>query len=147
MTLMGGKRHAGVGMNRAQKGQRSKAEIVAVESEGDDEVEEAELDAPDPPLPVIESAAPLEINASSIETSAQVVQRVFDEKLVEKKDAISKAQHELEIQERSWLRVKETYVDSRTYSRWDEPSVVKRVEERMLAADIALGKARARVIQ
>ena len=69
------------------------------------------------------------------------------QQLVDAKVAVRAAQHDVNKKERKWDRVKKSYLDNDKYSRWDEPSVVARVELRLLRADIGLGKARAVLVQ
>ena len=120
---------------------------VEVESQSDDEVEDAPPAAapPAPPLPVLEPP-PLAL----VEAVAAVVPSAaarLKQQLVDAKVAVRAAQHDVDKKERKWERVKKSYLDNDKYSRWDEPSVVARVEQRLFRADIDLGKARAVLVQ
>ena len=133
-------------MNRAKKSIRSLAKPAAVESTDDGEVEEEDLDAPAPPLPAIEPPPSAELDGLSCEGWKSALGAIIT-RFTLAKDAVSEAKVNLAKEERKWQRVKETYTDSYTYSRHDAPSVVKRVEDRLMTADMELGKARAVLAQ
>ena len=47
---------------------------------------------------------------------------------------------------RRWHKAKATYITSGKYSRYDEPSIVKRVEQRLFKADCELASSRAHIL-
>ena len=150
MTPMPGKRHTGVGMQRAKKKKVVPAATVEDESQSDDEVEDAPpASTPSAPPPCIGTTAPCvggSCGSSGAVSSGQVEARL-KRQLADAKVAVRAAQFDVDKKERKWERVKKSYLDNDKYSRWDEPSVVARVELRLFRADIGLGKARAVLVQ
>ena len=57
------------------------------------------------------------------------------------------AKKHFEKVKRSWERKKRTYLESEKYSPWEQPSIVKRVRQRLVDADVELGEAWADWIQ
>ena len=58
-----------------------------------------------------------------------------------------RARHRAAKKLRRWHKAKTTYITSGKYSRYDEPSIVKRVEQRLFKADCELASSRAHVVQ
>ena len=106
-------------MHRAKKKKVVPVATVEVESESDDEVEDAPPAPPAPPLPVLEPP-PLAL----VEAVAAVVPSAaarLKQQLADAKVAVRAAQFDVDKKERKWERVKKSYLDNDKYSRWDEP--------------------------
>ena len=145
MTPMGGRRHKGIGINRAKKKTVLPVAPVIDESESDDEADDEPPAPPAPPLPATEPPPPAAVEA--VEGKTPKAAASFRKHLARAKAAVRVAQHEVAKKERKWERVKKTYMDKDIYSRWAERSVVQRVEQRLFRADIELGRARAVLVQ
>ena len=134
---MGGKRHKGIGFNRARKKRVVEAEPApaAVES-----INGAEIPAPMPPsqspCPSQEHA---QVQASAPAPSAGMDPRdeVFERALVAHRNYMKA--------KRAWNRSFKTHYGSHTYSMWDEPSVVERCLQRMRQADTQLKETEAKL--
>ena len=85
------------------------------------------LEDPEPPAPPQQSPA----GGSSLEL-----------RLWAAKVKLQDAKKDVKKFEKKWEKVRQTYVESGKYSRYDPPSVVQRVEGRLLKADGDLANAR-----
>ena len=92
---------------------------------------------PPPPAPLVDAALAQEPNAA--------VDLYLH--LERAREAESAARRLAAKKLRRWHKAKVTYITSGKYSRYDEPSVVKRVEQRLFKADCELALSRAQVVQ
>ena len=140
---MGGKRHKGVGFNRPKKKKVLAVEEVSIEAEeSEDEPDLTQGQAPEPepsPPPSPEPAPPTRDETKQIRSGFAKAH------MAKAREQLCEAERKLQVSERRWKKKKQTYHHSGKYSVWDQPSIVKRVEQRLFDADIELGKARALV--
>ena len=146
---MGGKRHKGIGMNRAKKKKVLAGAVVVSSAPVNEEAEEDEDEdaapnpsPPDPPPP----PPPAQLVEAASAQVASAADSLY-EHLERAKEAEAAARRHCAMKLRRWQKAKTTYIDSGNYSRYDEPSIVNRVEERLWKADVELATARARVAQ
>ena len=144
---MGGKRHRGIGFNRARKKKvtavAAGASSVVSNEESDDSEDEGEAPDTSPPSP---PPAPPPASLIELPTAQESSAKPsLYEHLQSARVAEAKAREHAAKKLRRWHKAKETYVTSGNYSRYDEPSVVKRVEDRLWKADVELATARAHV--
>ena len=146
---MGGKRHKGIGMNRAKKKKVLAGTAVVLSASVDAEAEEDESDdvgpnitPPDPPPP----PPPVQLVEAASMQVASAADSLY-EHLARTQEAEAAARRQSAKKLRRWHETKATYILSGNYSRYDESSVVKRVEQRLWRADVELATARARVVQ
>ena len=140
MSPMGGRRHKGVGMNRAKKKKMAQPEVVEEESASEEEAEPEDW-TPPPQSPPLMPVPELEVEgvAAGAPTAASTMQ----ERLVCARAAARAALRTVKKKERRWDRAKKTYCESGKYSFYDFPSVKKRVEVRLFIADVEFGEAQA----
>ena len=135
---MGGKRHKGIGFNRPKKKKVEPAEEVSIEAEeSEDEPDLTREPPPEPeplPPPSPEPAPPTHAEAKEISASGALGH------LRKARDQLREAERRLQVSERRWNKKKKTYHDSGKYSVWDQPSIVKRVEQRMFDAEHGAGQ-------
>ena len=103
---MPGKRHKGVGMNRAKKKKVVTVATVEEESESDDEAEDDPQAPPAPPLPTLEPPPPALVESVAAEVPSAAIQ--FKQQLAEAKAAVRAAQRDVNKKERKWERVKKS---------------------------------------
>lgn len=129
-----GKRHKGIGMNRPNNKKVVISAPVVEELGDDDEAEGEEEEAPEPlpPAPPPPPAAQLERVAAKEPTAVGLLK----ERLASYEAAMSAAQTAIEKQHKKWLRARKTYKLSGKYHLFDVPSIVTRVRNRLLDADI-----------
>ena len=145
---MPGKRHKGLGMNRAKKKKAVPVATVEEEAEFEEEAEDAPDAPPAPPPPHI--GTPAARTGESCGSWRAVIRGQIGAGAGGRKGrkaAVRAAQHDVNKKERKWERVKKSYLDNEKYSVWDVQSVVQRVEMRLFRADIELGRARAVLVQ
>jgi hypothetical protein len=143
---MGGKRNKGVGQARPNKKKRTPllpaAEVSMEAEESEDEPDLTQEPPPEPepsPPPSPEPAPPTRDETKQIRSSGAKA------RMAKAREQLREAECQLQVSERRWKRKKQTYHHSGKYSVWDQPSIVERVQQRMFAADVELGKARAEV--
>ena len=146
---MGGKRHKGIGMNRAKKSKLPPGPRVTSStrleggSDNDSSDEETPLLHPPEPLPPPPRAEQVE----AVEAGAGDGVRYFKTQIKRAQAATAEANKLVAKKLRRWHKAKKTYVSSDVYSIYDGPSVFNRVKDRLLKADCELAEARARVVQ
>ena len=136
-------------MNRARKKKALAGAVVVTSTAADgDSEDDAHDDAalepgppdplpPPPPAPLVDAALAQEPNAA--------VDLYLH--LERAREAESAARRLAAKKLRRWHKAKTTYITSGKYSRYDEPSIVKRVEQRLFTADCELALSRAQVVQ
>lgn len=142
---MGGKRHTGIGYNRARK-----TKVPKVAAAQQMSLDDCEPPGPAPapsPVPaqvrqvmaaVAVAAAPEQEPKPALMQPVEIVDDLLA-KLAEAKANLAKA-------ERSWEKTKLTYSNHEQHSLFDCRSVVERDDARLLAADQQLGEARALLV-
>ena len=140
MSPMGGKRHKGVGFNRPEKKKVTSGAAVVTSTrtaeESEDDPEEEAAPNLEPPQPAPRPAPALLVEAAASHASSAITS--LYKHLASAWAAEAIAQRHLAKKERRWRKAKETYITSGKYSRFDERSVVKRVEQRLWKADVEL---------
>ena len=149
MSPMGGKRHSGIGYNRAKKSKlpagprvTSSTRLEEGSDNGSSDEEAPLLHPPEPPPP----PPPAEL-VEAVEAGAVDGARYFKKQMRRAQAATAEAQKLVTKKLRRWHKAKKTYVSSGAYSIYDGPSVAKRVRDRLFKADCDLAEARARVVQ
>ena len=137
---MGGKRHKGVGYNRAKKKKPSPlvpaAEVTSEveESESEQEPEPEPEPEPQPALAPAPEPAPQPVTSSGGDH--------FQRHLPWARSRMLAAKKEYEKAERRWERNFRTYFNYDKYSPYNSQSVVARIKERLQRADDELDEAR-----
>ena len=148
LSPMGGKRHKGIGMNRANKKKRV---LHAPQQNESPVVHDDCIASPQPPESVPEpqhvsevSAAVAEVTGAAQDDNQSALEPV--QILEGLYAAVDRAEHNLEKMQRSWEKTKATYDDKENHSLFACESVVQRDDERCLHADMQLGEARAQLV-
>ena len=148
---MGGKRHKGVGMNRANKKKRAppapqqnESPIMHDECRASQQPPES---VPEPHHVSEVSAAVAEVTGAAQDEGSSNQSALEPVQILEGLyAAVSRAEHHLDVMQRSWEKTKATYDDKENHSLFTCESVVKRDDERCLHADTQLGEARAQLV-